>query len=276
MQVYSEEDTSKICLISLYPIVREIDGKNFYGVYHKEEELWLIINKLSFAVIETVKNDSGDIYDKAGREENNRPEEGFVYVTDTNTDYMKFSESYLNLNTICEKIVSVVESYNPDSEKNDTLADYPIVDGREDVKAELYRYENYVLRHFKSKYFDKIVEMTDGNLEKKYFRVNDIAVDYNICPISPVLKFSGETVSVTRKLLYLSLKMEYLDAERSKWHNVGLLDEIMLKYGRKTASFDEVKVIDDLSIIEDYLKNAADEMIERIKNECKFLKKKEE
>ena len=276
MNTYSlvREDNIKTCLIHLYPLVRESDGKHFFGVFHDEEKLWLVVDKLSFRVIETIKDDCGDIYDlKDETDVNKRPEEGFVYLTDTKQDYMKFSEPYLSLETIKDKILSTVENYDQETEKNDELKnDYIIVDGRKDTKAELYRYENYVMRYFKSRYFDKIVEISDGEREKKYFCVNDIIVDYEQCPISPVLKFTGETIKISHKVGHPSILMEYTNIEQSEWHNVGLLDEIMLKYGRRTVTFDNVKIVDDLSVIEKYLKESAEKTIQDMLSQCAFLK----
>lgn len=91
MKTYSfvGEDNIKTCLIHLYPLVRKSDGKHFFGVFHDEEKLWLVVDKLSFRVIETIKDDCGDIYDQNDETDvNNRPEEGFVYLTDTKQDYI--------------------------------------------------------------------------------------------------------------------------------------------------------------------------------------------
>ena len=270
----SEESNEKVCLIGLYPLVRIVDSKQFYGVYHKDEKLWLVIDKLSFRVIETLTGDSEDIRDKTVEyEEDESLENSFVYMTDTSTDYMKHCDLDLRLDTIREKIISVVENFEVDVQENkdDTLNDYPIVDGREDVKAELYRYENYVLRHFKSRYFEKVVEIISNERDKKYICVNDIAIDYEMCPISPVLKFAGETISMSKKTAYPSVTLECKDVEQAEWCYIGLLDEIMLKYGRKTGSLDELKIVDDITVVKNSLKDAFAESVDSIIGSCTFL-----
>lgn len=290
MKTYScpNKDNSKVCLLSLYPLVREMDGKHFYGVLQNEEKIWLVMDKLSFRVIDTLKDDCGDIYDKSDVGDcengsdvnmpNKRPEEGFVYVTDTSCDYMKHTEQHLSLDTIRDKILSIVEAYelesDSDKENNNISSEFNITDGREDIKAELYRYENYVMRHFKSRYFDKVVELTDRRSEWKYLKVNDIKVDYEMCPISPVLMFSGEEIAVRTKSPVSDsfLGISYDKLKNDSWNPVGLLDEIMLKYGRKTVRYDGVRVLDDMFEIEDMLRKSANDSIKEILKSCSFTK----
>ena len=280
MRIYSisEDDKTRECLVSLYPLMREKDSKQFYGVFQREEKIWLVIDKLSFCVIETVEDDCGDIYDRSEDDSvttNRRPEEGFVYVTDTSEDYMRHHEPYLSLETVCEKILSVVKAFEPDVCSDDVYTDYALTDGVADTKAEFYRYENYVMRHFKSCYFDKTVEITDGWTEWKYVKVSDIKVDYERCPISPVLMFSGERIAVRTKGSSAAsdsfLQLTY-DVPKNSWDAVGLLDEIMLKYGWKTSGYDGVRILDDTSEISDMLRRTTADVIGDILESCSFVK----